>query len=73
MDIKEAMEFLGFAQCEFEPEDDDYCEKCGCPDLSRLYFRRLDYFSQDGETLCEWCVLQEAADNHAVLAEQGLL
>jgi hypothetical protein len=46
---------MGFEKCEFRPEPNGYCEKCGEKDI-QLYFRGP---RDAGTYWCEKCIIEE--------------
>lgn len=60
MSFEDDLELSGFEVCEFEPSEDSPCEKCSKPDL-KLYYRRTDWFVDEGVYCCADCVKLEAA------------
>lgn len=53
-DFEKELEFLGFQRCKFS-SDDQECDICA-KTFEQLYYRRTDYFSEEGEYFCESCV-----------------
>ena len=53
-----AIEKTGFQVCEFEP-DGSPCECCKKPNLQH-YWRRTDYWENEGEYFCADCVINLA-------------
>lgn len=58
MELDKALEITRFEKCEFGP-DDETCEKCRKPNL-QMYYRRTDYWENEGEYFCQGCVINEA-------------
>lgn len=57
---KRAVEVLGF---ELYPDFIDPCDKC--PKVGRVWYRRTDYWCDEGEYLCAGCVAAEYRENKA--------
>lgn len=60
MELEEALKITGFQKCEFEP-DNDPCEKCDKPEL-QLYYKRTDYWENEGFCYCAACVIEYAKE-----------
>ena len=55
VNLNNILNYLGFEKCEFGPDVNDICDKCHCNN-TQLYYRRTDYFVDEGEYYCETCV-----------------
>lgn len=63
METEEAARLTGFSLCDFTPSKSEWCEECLSDHLSKIWYRRTDPFSSDGQYYCCECVKKEAEEN----------
>jgi len=57
-ELEMALNKTNFVICEFEPDPNDICESCKTKNL-QLYYRRTDYWENEGEYFCKDCIVKE--------------
>lgn len=55
-EIERIVTETGFVICEFDPSNQDICEHC-LEYNHQLYYRRTDYWVDEGEYFCLECIL----------------
>lgn len=65
MKLKKALEIVNFSKCDFGP-DSDPCDKCGKTNR-QMYYRRTDYWENQGEYFCSSCVVKAAEEIESLI------
>jgi len=69
MKQEQKAERIGFERCDFLPSPDELCDKCGACN-QHLYYRRTDYFVDEGEYWCLNCCVKEYEINESDALKQ---